>query len=199
MAGANNAQMKSQGFKKAQIVAMRAARPGPLTIAKAERTKVQPVKAEAPAGWQSAARKAQVAKGAPGWNAAAKNAANRSGAPGWKAAADAARAKGNATQPPPGWAAAAQRAKNKPAGAPGLAQKAAAAVAARPGKLKLTPGNYTWKRGADGNYSASDGRAKLEKTGKSWALVMRDGSRHPLGKKASFDHAEQAMARLGAR
>lgn len=182
MAGANNAQMKSQGFKKAQIVAMRAARPGPLTIAKAERAKVQPVKAEAPAGWQSAARKAAVGKGAPGW----------------KAAADAARAKGNAAQPPPGWAAAAQRAKNKPAGAPGLAQKAAAAVAARPGKLKLTPGKYTWKKTATG-YSASDGRAKLEKTGKSWALVMRDGSRHPLGKKASFDHAEQAMARLGAR
>lgn len=81
-----------------------------------------------------------------------------------------------------------------------LAQRAAAAVAARPaGKPKLTAASFTWKQQPGGGYAASDGRAKLEKSGKKWTLVLRDGSRHSLPRKASFDHAERAMARLGAR
>jgi hypothetical protein len=129
--------------------------------------------------------------------------------------ASAIRASKDRPGPPKGWQQAAQglggawrdsvrasrAAFERKTGAPSLAQAVAkrTAAPAGKGKLKLTPGKYTWKRGADGNYAASDGRARLEKTGKTWHVVMRDGTRKKLGNKASFDHAEQAMARHGAR
>lgn len=189
MAGANNAQMKAAGYRARDITKARAER-GKLSIARM-----------AGMGFRRKEKKASPPAG-------------------WRAAADAARARSE-TAPMPGWSAA-MRPRSKPVvtPAPAVSTKAAkpdvktlrarvaemqkrvaaaeAKASAPPGKLKLTPGNYTWKKTATG-YSASDGRAHLEQTGKSWALVMRDGSRHPLGKKASFDHAEQAMARLGAR
>jgi hypothetical protein len=49
-----------------------------------------------------------------------------------------------------------------------------------------------WGRGQDGNYSGPDG-SRLVREGKRWSLQV-DGRTIDLGKKATFDHAERALA-----
>lgn len=178
MAGANNAQFKARGYK-AKDIAKRRAEYGKLTMDIMERND-KPLRRKAFDRKEIAKMRTGASRGAP-------------------------------KAPPAPVSLGKARSSNVPAKSP-LNRKAfgdvatlrtraanAAAAATRGGKIMLTPGKYTWKRDASGNFSASDGRAKLEKNGKNWTLVMRDGSRHSLGKKASFDKAEQAMARLGAR
>lgn len=127
MAGANNAQFKALGYK-AKDIAKRRAEHGTLTVSIMERND-KPLKrkafgdvgkarqAQPPPGWQSAARRAVIEKGAPGWNAAAKRSLGAKAAeqmvkrasppPGWQAAAAKARARNGA----PGWAATAAKAR----------------------------------------------------------------------------------------
>lgn len=57
---------------------------------------------------------------------------------------------------------------------------------------------YTWKKTEEG-YRASDGRARLVRRGKAWVLITRGGAEHALPRRASFDHAEGLIARLGLR
>lgn len=54
---------------------------------------------------------------------------------------------------------------------------------------------YTWEKTADG-YRASDGRAELIKSGKTWKMKWHDGRTFDMPKRASFDHAESIMGRL---
>ena len=53
----------------------------------------------------------------------------------------------------------------------------------------------TWDKIATG-YALNNGAARLEKNGKKWTLVTKDGERHEMPRKASFDHAERKLTEL---
>jgi hypothetical protein len=149
MAGANNKQLKSAGFKAAAIRTIRISAGRGLSIKSAighaqDYGLAVPAKAvdrsgiSAPEGWKAAARATQRAA-APTERKAAMQAANT--------------------------------------------KKVETAVAKRP---------LTWAKSGDG-YALSNGAAKLEKTGKKWTLVTKDGTRYAMPKKPSFDHADRLM------
>lgn len=56
--------------------------------------------------------------------------------------------------------------------------------------------SWSWTP-VEGGYRATDGRASLAKVAgtKKWVLSLRDGRQFPLPRRASFDHAEQILAR----
>lgn len=56
----------------------------------------------------------------------------------------------------------------------------------------------TWDKTATG-YALNNGAARLEKSGKKWTLVTKDGERHEMPRRASFDHAERKLTELAAK
>lgn len=53
---------------------------------------------------------------------------------------------------------------------------------------------WTWLKTETG-YAASDGRAELVKVGKAW-LLRAHGTEVAMPRRASFDHAERALAAM---